>query len=80
MISKRKVTLTLPEDIVRAYRVSAARQDTSDSALVEAALKNYLGLGALEVIQDKLASLELNPEEAEALAVREVKAVRRKRA
>lgn len=79
MVVKRKVTLTLPEDVVRAYRITAARKDMSDSALVETALKSYLGLGALKAIQDKLSGLGLSPEEAEALAVREVKAVQRKR-
>lgn len=74
---KQKVTLTLPAEVVRAYRMAAAREGVRDSQVVEEALREHLGIGALEVLQDKLAALGLSEDEAEEVAVAEVCAYRR---
>jgi hypothetical protein len=79
MATKRKVTLTLPEEVVRAYRLAAARKGVPDNAVVEAALRNYLGIGALAELQGNLSALSVSGQDAEGLAVQEVKAVRRRR-
>ncbi len=77
---RQKVTLNLPAEVVRGYRLEAARRGVHDQTVVEEALREYLGIGALEKLQEAFAHLELSPEEAERLAVKEVKAVRRERA
>ena len=46
--TKRKVTLYLDEDVLRAARVRAARTDKRDSEVVEDALRSYLGFEAVE--------------------------------
>jgi predicted RNA-binding protein with PUA domain len=73
---KQKVTLTLPAEVVRAYRIAAAREGVRDSQVVAEALRQHLGIGALEVLQDKLAALGLSEDEAEEAAMAEVRAHR----
>ena len=46
--TKRKVTLYVDEDVLRAARVRAARTDKRDSEVVEDALRSYLGFEAVE--------------------------------
>jgi hypothetical protein len=46
--TKRKVTLYVDEDVLRAARVRAARTDKRDSEVVEDALRSYLGFDAAE--------------------------------
>ena len=77
---KQKVTLNLPSEVVRAYRLAAVRQGVADQALIETALREYLGLNALKDLQAAFSHLELAPIEADQLAVVSVRATRRDRA
>jgi hypothetical protein len=79
-LPKQKVTLNLPSEVVRAYRLAAIRQGVADQALVETALREYLGLSALKELQAAFAHLELSADEADQLAVSSVRATRRDRA
>ena len=71
--TKRKVTVYLDEDVLRAARVRAARTDRRDSQVVEDALRSYLGF---EVVERVWARSDLEEEEAMRLAVEEARAVR----
>jgi hypothetical protein len=71
--TKRKVTLYLDEDVLRAARVRAARTDKRDSEVVEAALRAYLGLGVVDRVW---ARSDLGEAEGMRLAVAETRAVR----
>ena len=73
---KKKTTVYLDEEILRAAKVAAAREDKKDYEVIEEALRRHLGLDLLERVR---ARAELNEEAAIALAVQETRAVRRKR-
>jgi type III secretion system FlhB-like substrate exporter len=77
--SKQKVTLNLPNDVVRAYRLAAVRQGVSDQTIIERAVREYLGLNALERLQKAFAHLELNETQADQLAVEVVRETRKAR-
>jgi hypothetical protein len=70
---KRKVTFYLPEDLLRAARVRAARDDRRDSEIVEEALRTYLGF---DVVERVWARGDLDEDEAMQLAVSEIHAMR----
>lgn len=73
----RKITVPLDEALVRRARLEdASGAGKSDEQVVEDALMVFLGLRALE---DARAQGTLSSEEADRLAVDEVKAVRRSR-
>ena len=74
--TKRKVTLYLDEDVLRAARVRAARADKRDSEVVEDALRAYLGFA---VVARLWARSDLSEDEAMALAVAETHAARAER-
>ena len=74
--TKRKVTLYVDEEVLRAARVRAARTDTRDSEVVEAALRAYLGF---EVVSSVWTRSDLTEDEAMRLAVAETHAVRAER-
>ncbi len=71
--AKKKVTFYLDEDVLRAARVRAARDDRRDSEVVEAALRSYLGF---DVVERVWARSDLDEAEAMALAVSEIHAMR----
>ena len=71
--TKRRVTLYLDEEVLRAARVRAARTDKRDSEVVEDALRAYLGFEAVERVW---ARSDLTEAEAMRLAVDETHAVR----
>ena len=73
MATKKKVTLYVDEDVMRAARVRAARTDKRDSEVVEEALRAYLGF---DVVAGVWASSDLGEEEAMRLAVEETHAAR----
>lgn len=73
---KRKVTLYLDEEVLRAARVRAARTDKRDSEVVEEALRAYLGF---EVVERVWSRSDLSEAEAMRLAVTETHAVRAQR-
>lgn len=74
--SKRKVTVYLDEDVLRAARVRAARSDKRDSEIVEEALRAYLGFDVIERVWSRS---NLGEEEAMAIAVEATHAVRARR-
>ena len=71
--TRRKVTLYVDEDVLRAARVRAARTDRRDSDVVEDALRSYLGL---DLMEDVWARSDLDEDEAMRIAVEETRAVR----
>ena len=71
--TKKKVTFYLPEDVLRAARVRAARADRRDSDIVEEALRLYLGF---DVVDRVWARSGLGEDEAMELAVSETHALR----
>ena len=75
-MARRKTTLSLDEDLLRAIKIAAAREDKPEYVVVEEALRKHLGFDVIERIQQRAA---LSEEEAVALAVDEVRAVRKAR-
>jgi hypothetical protein len=75
--TRRKVTLYVDEDVLRAARVRAARTDRRDSDVVEDALRSYLGLDLMERVW---ARSDLDEDEAMRIAVEETRAARTPRA
>ena len=73
MATKKKVTLYVDEDVMRAARVRAARTDKRDSEVVEDALRAYLGF---DVLASVWARSNLGEDEAMRLAVEETRAAR----
>jgi hypothetical protein len=73
MGNKKKVTVYVDEDVMRAARVRAARTDRRDSEVVEDALRAYLGFDAVAAVW---ARSDLGEDEAMRLAVEETHAVR----
>jgi hypothetical protein len=74
MADRRKTTFTLDADLLRLTKIAAAREDKAEYQVVEDALRNHLGLDLLRRIQVRAG---MDPEEAENLAVEEVRAYRR---
>jgi hypothetical protein len=73
-MAKRKSTIYVDEDVLRAARVYAARLDIRDSDVVESALRRFLGLELLETVWAR--NTGLSAEEADAIAADEVRAFR----
>ena len=76
---KQKVTLNLSTEVVRAYRLAAVRQGSQDQAIVEQALREFLGLNSLKRLQESFVHLELTQDQADQLAVEAVRETRRER-
>jgi hypothetical protein len=72
-MAKRKTTIYVDEEVLRAARVTAARTGKRDSQIVEEALREYLGLGVLERVWGRST---LSEEDALALAYEELHASR----
>lgn len=75
-MTRKKTTVYIDEDVLRAAKVMAVRTDRKDSDVVEDALREYLGL---KLLQDLWAKATLTEDEAMELAVKEARAVRRER-
>ncbi len=73
MATKKKVTLYVDEDVMRAARVRAARSDKRDSEVVEDALRAYLGF---DVLAGVWARSDVGEDAAMRLAVDETHAAR----
>ena len=73
-MAKRKSTIYVDEDVLRAARVYAARLDIRDSDVVESALRRFLGMELLETVWERNA--RLSAEEAGAIVTDEVRAFR----
>ncbi len=65
MVDKKKVTLYVDAEVMRAARVRAARTDRRDSEVVEEALRAYLGFDVLASVWSRST---LGEDEAMALA------------
>ena len=88
-MAKRKTTLYIDDDVMTATKMTAVATHRSDSAVVEDALRSYLGTGRAEAtrvdlgaVLDRLAAQnadDLSDDEAMELAVEEVRAVRAER-
>ena len=66
---RKKTTVYLDQDLLRAAKVMAARTGAKDYEVFEAALKSFLGYGVLERSR---AKGKLPEDEALALAYREL--------
>ncbi len=76
-MATRKVSLPLDEELIRRTRLQdRGGAGKSDVEVIEDALAVYLGLRALD---DARAQGTLDPEQADRLAVEEVRATRRER-
>lgn len=68
-MARQKVTLYLDPVVLRRMRVSAARRGVSDSALVEEAVEEHIGMAAWERVWTETDHLSLSDEEAMELAL-----------
>jgi hypothetical protein len=76
MADKKKVTLYVDADVMRAARVRAARTDRRDSDVVEEALRAFLGFDVLATVW---AGSDLGEDEAMSIAVEATHEVRAER-
>jgi gamma-glutamyl:cysteine ligase YbdK (ATP-grasp superfamily) len=74
---KTRTTLTVDADVLRAVRIKAARTGKRDSEVIEESLRRDLGLDELDRLWAKVRPI--SEEEAMALAVSEVHAMREER-
>jgi hypothetical protein len=74
MMARRKTTVYVDEDILKAAKVYAARKDMRDSEVFENALRSYLGIDLLNSVWEHNRDFE--PEEAERLAYEALEAAR----
>jgi hypothetical protein len=74
-MAKRKTTLYVDEDVLRAAKVMAARKGKRDSEIFEEALRQYVGFAVIDRIRAR--NTDLTPEEAESLAYEAVHESRR---
>jgi hypothetical protein len=72
-----KVTLSLPAEVVRAYRINAARQGKRDNSVIEEALRAHLGLGLLEELTSISGLQDKSDQEISKIAVNAVRKVRK---
>jgi hypothetical protein len=75
-MARTKATVYLDPEVLRATRIRAARTGKRDSDVVEEALREYLGLAAVERIRSRF---DLDEEEAMRIANDELHAMRRER-
>ena len=77
MANRKKATVYLDEELLRAAKVMAARTDRKDYEVLEAALRQYLGV---EVLEKVWANSDPTEDEGLKVAYRELDAMRRERA
>ncbi len=75
-MARKKTTVYLDEEILRAAKVAAARQNKREYEILEEALRRYLGMDLLERIWERA---DLTEEEALALAYDELEKARQQR-
>lgn len=76
MAERRKTTIYIDSDVLRATKLRAVREDKPDYQVIEDALRRHLGLDLIERIQTRV---NMSEEDATRIAVDETRAVRRKR-
>lgn len=74
-MAKRKTTIYIEDEVLRAVKVWAARTDRRDYEVVEDALRAFLGFRLLEDIGQRSG---LTEDEAQKLAYEELEAARNK--
>ena len=67
-MAKRKTTLYVDEEVLRAAKVMAARKGKRESEIFEEALRAYTGFKLLDVVDQVGHRNDLNEEEAMKLA------------
>ncbi len=72
---RRKTTVYIDEELLKAAKISAARTGKKDYQIFEEALRQYLGLSVLEQAWQRS---KLSEEEALRLAYRELHSSRRR--
>jgi predicted transcriptional regulator len=77
MGARKKATVYLDENLLRAAKILAARTDRKDYEVLEAALRQYMGVEVLERVWSRS---DLSDDEALEIAYRELHAARRGRA
>lgn len=75
-MTTRKLTIELDEDLIRRARARTGNRGGSDDAVIANAVEAFVGLAALD---DAHSRGGLAPDEADALAVEEVRAHRASR-
>ena len=78
-MAKEKTTLYLDENVLRRTEAAAAGSGRDESAVVEDALRRYLGLEVVDEVWARNAANALDPDEALALAYAELRADRAER-
>ena len=76
-MARRKTTVYVDEEVLRAAKVCAARKDIRDSDVIETALREYLGLDVLQPVWER--NRDLDPDEVDRLAYAELDAARAER-
>ncbi len=74
-MARKKTTVYIEEELLKAAKISAARSGKRDYQIFEEALRHYLGLGLLEQVWRRS---KLGEEEALRLAYRELHGSRRR--
>lgn len=57
-MARRRTTIQIDDDLLRAAKVCAARNDLCDSDVMESALRRFLGLEFLESIWERTADID----------------------
>jgi hypothetical protein len=78
-VPKQKTTLYLDEEVLRQTEAAAAGSGRDESAVVEDALRRYLGLEVVDRAWARNAGSALSAEAAMALAYEELRAARAER-
>jgi hypothetical protein len=76
-MARRKTTVYLDDELLRAAKVYAARKDLRDSDVIESALREYLGLNLFESVWSR--NTDLDADEALRVAYDELAAARAER-
>lgn len=74
LMAKRKTTVYIEEELLRAARVRAARTGKRDSEVLEEALRRYLVLNVLDRVAERA---DMSEDEALGIAVAEQHKMRR---
>jgi Ribbon-helix-helix protein, copG family len=78
-MARRKTTVYVDEDLLRAARIEAARSGRSDSDVFEDALRRLLRLDVADRVWARNAAQPLDADEALALAYEELSLARGRR-
>lgn len=76
-MARKKTTVYVDEDLLRAAKVYAARKDLRDYEVIETALRKFLGLDLFEPVWDR--NRDLDPDDATRIAYAELDGARLER-